>query len=356
MAENPTSTKIILYWTKYYTRDIGFGFGFGSKIFQSCRVSNCFATNDRNRFNESHAVLFHNHAEDFFPDDIPKYRFVHQRFVMYYFEPVMFSSRQTFESAPEHFFNWTFSWRRFSDIASSQYGEYRLKPSSFQRKISADEYELEESLDNYYGINITAKSIMAAWFSSHCVTEVKREDFVSELKKYIRVDVYGQCGNLTCPNEAIKSRRDCEDMLGRDYLFYLSFENSLCPDYVTEKLYRPLVVGAVPVVFGAAHYSRYAPPHSYINALEFPSPKDLADYLIVLSENRKMYAHYFEWRRHFEAVQQSTSDWCELCEKLNDNSSPPKTYKNIAHWWFDYFPCLDYQWKLNDSAARNLSV
>jgi len=83
---------------------------------------------------------------------------------------------------------------------------------------------------------------MVAWFVSHCVTPNRREDYVKELSKYIPVDIYGKCGNLTCSN-----RNHCKEMIRRDYKFYIAFENSLCTDYVTEKLAIALIYDAVPV-------------------------------------------------------------------------------------------------------------
>ena len=62
-------------------------------------------------------------------------------------------------------------------------------------------------------------------------------------------------------------------------MFYLSFENSLCEDYVTEKLWAWLRRDIVPVVMGQANYSAIVPPHSVINALDFSEPRDLANYL-----------------------------------------------------------------------------
>lgn len=38
--------------------------------------------------------------------------------------------------------------------------------------------------------------------------------------------------------------------IGR-YKFVIAFENSICNDYITEKLWRPLTIGVVPIYFGA---------------------------------------------------------------------------------------------------------
>lgn len=35
------------------------------------------------------------------------------------------------------------------------------------------------------------------------------------------------------------------------YKFVIAYENSVCEDYITEKLWRPLILGVVPIYFGA---------------------------------------------------------------------------------------------------------
>ncbi len=43
----------------------------------------------------------------------------------------------------------------------------------------------------------------------------------------------------------------CIDMAAKSYKVYLSFENSACVDYVTEKLKNPLSNNMIPVVMVA---------------------------------------------------------------------------------------------------------
>ena len=61
-----------------------------------------------------------------------------------------------------------------------------------------------------------------------------------------------------------------DEMVKRDYKFYLAFENSLCRDYVTEKFYNPLLYSTVPVVYSGADYETIkAPRHSFIDVRNF---------------------------------------------------------------------------------------
>ena len=54
-------------------------------------------------------------------------------------------------------------------------------------------------------------------------------------------------------------------MVEANYKFYLSFENSFCVDYITEKFWKVLNYDIVPIVMGAGNYSKFAPEKSFIN-------------------------------------------------------------------------------------------
>ena len=94
------------------------------------------------------------------------------------------------------------------------------------------------------------KKNIAYWVASHCPTDNKRENYVKSMQKFINVDVYGKCGNLTCPYQ--KQRNPCEDDLALKYYFYLAFENSNCVDYISEKFWRninhPVVWQIYPII------------------------------------------------------------------------------------------------------------
>ena len=105
---------------------------------------------------------------------------------------------------------------------------------------------------------------------------------MKKLQQYIHVDIFGACSGVECSR---KAKESCFDSQGSQYWFYLAFENSNCLDYITEKLWRILDLGIVPVVMGGGNYTRDAPEHSVINVEDFDSVKELADYLIFLTEN-----------------------------------------------------------------------
>ena len=52
--------------------------------------------------------------------------------------------------------------------------------------------------------------------------------------RYVTVDVYGVCGSKRCPRAETDR---CRKILNDDYKFYLSFENSNCDHYITEKFF-----------------------------------------------------------------------------------------------------------------------
>ena len=123
-------------------------------------------------------------------------------------------------------------------------------------------------------------------------------------------------------------------------MFYLSFENSICEDYVTEKFWKVLNGNLVPIVLGGANYEEIAPPHSYINSLDYKSPKELANYLKYLISNSTAYYEYFKWTDYFSVHQDRNRVMCQICEKLNEiPPSQPKMYEDIKHWWKEMGNC-----------------
>lgn len=189
----------------------------------------------------------------------------------------------------------------------------------------------------------TGKSRTVAWFVSHCRTSGLRERYVAELQKYIDVDIYGKCGPRYCRSGNAK----CYEMLEARYYFYLSFENSLCEDYVTEKFYKVMNYNVVPIVYGAGNYAEFAPPGSFINIADFSGPKELAKHLKSLIANPRKYAEFFWWKNHFHVDLTHRQTLCRICEMLHDHEKlKPSSIFRIGELW-SRKKCLDPEKFLN---------
>jgi alpha-1,3-fucosyltransferase len=144
----------------------------------------------------------------------------------------------------------------------------------------------------------------------------------------IDVDIYGRCSNQTCS--------DCNGEL-RKAKFYLAFENSLCTDYVTEKLYKMTYDNVVPVVYSGADLNRFMPPRSYIDANAFATVEKLAEHLKYLSENPQELVKYFWWKKYYKIREQwivRGEQLCKICQKLNEPNlwERQQFYPSIKAW------------------------
>ena len=115
-------------------------------------------------------------------------------------------------------------------------------------------------------------------------------------------------------------------MVEREYMFYLSFENSLCKDYITEKFYSAMNRSIVPITLGGALEGACndyvdaagAPSHSFIDALrDYPDPAKLATYLKTLRTKPSLFAEFFWWKDFYRTGVASNK------RKLNFFSLPP---------------------------------
>ena len=168
----------------------------------------------------------------------------------------------------------------------------------------------------------TAKS-PAVYFRSSPIDRSGRGRYAFELMKHVKVDSYGGI---------LRNRQLPEADRGRDtrlatlacYKFTLAFENSIAPDYVTEKFFDPLVAGSVPVYLGAPNVSDFAPAERcFINVADFGSPAALAAHLNALAQDDEAYAEYLSWkgrelglgfRVHLDALRASA--FSRLCGAL----------------------------------------
>lgn len=179
------------------------------------------------------------------------------------------------------------------------------------------------------------KTKPVGWFNSHCHAWSNRDNLGKKMQEYINVEIYGNCGpgNFTCWG------LQCDSVVSQ-YYFYLAFENSLCVDYASEKLFRPLERWTIPIVFsGIKNLDDFAPPHSYIDANDYDTVEELVNYMKYLIENPKEYVKYLWWTKHYRVMTYFTDvyAYCDLCLKLNDEEymSQKHVYPDMKKWYFD---------------------
>ncbi|KAK2168924.1 hypothetical protein LSH36_13g14027 [Paralvinella palmiformis] len=316
--------KFILIWSGCFgVKDCGWG---GSSYFFAnigCPEERCMVITDRNQLARADVVVFHVRDMRFvlFTLDVPSHRDPDQVWVFFTHE----SPYNTYVSSGflpttntltylDGMFNATMTYMRESDF--------------FLPYISYS--PINRSLESY--TVVPDKSRQVLWLVSNCKSDSRRSEYVVVLKQYIQVDVYGNCGKA----DPCRGNATCSNALIEQYKFYLAFENAECRDYVTEKFWRSLRHGVVPVVLGAtvAEYEALAPPNSFLHVDNFTSIRSLADYLLYLDRNPAAYGRYLEWRRHFE-ISSRASDLalCRMCSVAHNKSLLRRQSYKISEWY-----------------------
>ena len=205
-------------------------------------------------------------------------------------------------------------------------------------------------------INYAANKTKGAFaYVSNCDTVgYNRLKLMKELGKYIDVDIFGECtGKVPCP----RGDTGCEARLHSQYYFYLSWENSLCRDYITEKFWKVLKGDGffVPVALGGLttdEYTDIAPPNSFLHVYNFSTIEQLGGYMNHLKGNSAAFNKYHKWRSHYHVERDDALFGCKLCEIANF----PQIYKvelsNVASKFNDKKNCRDL--KRSSSCIANI--
>ncbi|XP_021370105.1 glycoprotein 3-alpha-L-fucosyltransferase A-like [Mizuhopecten yessoensis] len=288
------STKKVLVWTKFFFFD--WAKHVGGRMSES--KYNCSATSNRSELGSADAVLFH-FIDLWFWETVPGFRRSDQVWVLY-----------NMEAPPHHHFtgltwtrsfNWTMSYRTDSTIYSP-YGEFV--------PLTREE---EDAAAVMYGNKDFSKHKTRMVFAviSDCQDDVQRYRYIQQLEKYVKIDYFGKCGNLTCPRTP---EAECDS---NKYRFRIAFENANCRDYITEKIWKSLQQESIPIVNWKAEQVGNIPKDSYINIHDFNGVKELADYLNMLSTNTKLYNEYFTWKTRYKLEIENMYAFKYLCDALH---------------------------------------
>ena len=276
-----------------------------------CRFKNCNISCDKSSVADSDLVIFHHNEMNIEPPT----KTTNQKWVFWSFESSVHTNKNFKRSQWKNKFDMTMSYRQ----DSQGYAPY----NKLRRKTV-------ENVRNYSDI-FKRKKKDVAWIVSHCETSSKREQYVSKMKTVINVDVYGRCGK-PCK----WTGTGCLKNLSKDYKFYLSFENSICEDYVTEKVFNVYNDGVdiIPIVRGAPNIKGLLPNGTFISTLDFNSPKELAKYLKMISLNETKYVEYLKTKDSFVTSGSSflLEGLCSLCTKLNKGLENTASF-NLLNWF-----------------------
>lgn len=224
-------------------------------------------------------------------------------------------------------FNYSSTFSKYSDVPL-----YRHLPNL--DNITNTKYFVKTSKKNTFLEEIAP--IM--FLQTNCDSLSKREVYVQKLMKFQKIDSYGPClNNKKLPKEL--GGDYFHDLLSENllefmsrYKFVIAIENCVCEDYLTEKFWRAIVVGVVPIYFGCPTIREWLPnAKSAILLEDFPTPKLLSAHIDELMRDDDLYEVYLQHKtkgvisnvklidKIKETDQKKDSDRefiCFLCDKL----------------------------------------
>lgn len=234
--------------------------GWKSFTDRNCSFQNCFLT-DNSKFlsdvTEFDVVVFdavglnHNHI------NLPTSRSTHQKYVLSNSEA---SVNYPITTRYNWFFNWTWSYILNSDISCPSIVIKNKSDEIIGPKVDMHWIDVKnmEPTSRYVKYKLRNKKLAAAWIVPKCDISSNLSIYVQQLRTALiqyglTVDIFGECGTVKCLNQWAQT---CYALIENYYYFYLSFENAISFDYVTDNLLIALNHFAVPVVYGGANYTR----------------------------------------------------------------------------------------------------
>ncbi|KAJ8020096.1 Alpha-(1,3)-fucosyltransferase 4 [Holothuria leucospilota] len=242
----------------------------------------------------------------------------------------------------------------YADLAYDWFASYKLDSDVYQPYGFYKAYEEPRSQQIDLKKFVASKTLSTAWMAKNCKPFAwNRHIFIESLSSLVNVDKFGSCGDKELPwhnEDAVR------EVLSK-YKFYLALENTCCVDYITEKFWRSLDIGMVPVVVGASYeqYLKVAPPNSFIHVDQFESIEDLAMFLVFVGNDEEKYLEFHKWRNLGQVVSYNQdekfisplmdSTHCAILEKVLTTS--PDENRKLEFWgskWRGSCGFCGYKW------------
>ncbi|XP_067660890.1 alpha-(1,3)-fucosyltransferase fut-3-like [Haliotis asinina] len=299
---------------------------------RNCGDVRCALTTRGTYLHDSHAVIFSSTFLERYA--LPKFNRHGKVFLLFENRPLVpeIAKRLNSTLSDKSVFNWTIGYTRDSDI--------RISFGNIVKKKAVPFYNLTTV--------VSRKKRTVVIFQQSCKTPSRMEEYLKHLRKYVKVDVYGPCVNRTLCNQDL----DCFIKVGREYKFYLAFEEVFCSEYISNVFFRFYGTESVPIVRGGGDYAKVAPKGTYIDTADYKSIAELGKYIQFLDKNDTAYTEILKRKRYYHAAYSRLQivRWedkkfirhiymnmgnmmCDICRRLWNVDDYRKTYSNILSWY-----------------------
>ncbi|XP_068189806.1 4-galactosyl-N-acetylglucosaminide 3-alpha-L-fucosyltransferase 9-like [Antennarius striatus] len=306
---NTTGKPIVLLW--FWPLALKFDLKDCSRYFN---IDGCILTDDRSLYSKSKGVIFFHNEIDRKLKNMPQIpRPIFQRWIWFNMKPPTNTLRVP---GLDNLFNMTLNYR--TDASIPVINSLFIKPSWMK-----DDFTLPK------------KDKLVCWFVHDEAPSNGRvgDGYYKELSKYVTIHRRTIGGQMLSYENYYSAISNCK--------FYLSFEDTINRDYITES-HGPLCMGTVPVVLGPPrpNYEQFYPSNAFIHVNDFPDAKSLADHLHFLDKNDEAYMKYFEWRKHYTAIpyllpviHEFIKPICLACDYISRNNEY-YVIQGLNEWYF----------------------